>query len=80
MEQKKKQKKKKREREKEKRRERAEKEKRNPHSGKPPNQHEDQLRQRDLKLAEKSAARGLRRESRVRATQIICTTAPDSIA
>ena len=37
------------------------KEKRNPHPGKPPNQRGDQPRQRDLKVAEKSAAAGQRR-------------------
>ena len=37
------------------------KEKRNPHSWKPPNQWGDQLRQRDLKVAEKSAVAGLKR-------------------
>ena len=37
------------------------KEERNPHSGKPPNQQRDQLRQRDLKVSKKSTAAGLRR-------------------
>ena len=36
------------------------KEKRNPHPGKPPNRPGDQLRRRDLKVAEKSAIAGLR--------------------
>ena len=37
------------------------KEERNTHPGKPPNSRGDQLRQKDLKVSEKSAAAGLRR-------------------
>ena len=58
----------------------AVKEKRNPHLGKPPNQQGDELRMRDLKVTEKSAAAGLRREKQSENLKDHLHTTPETTA